>query len=478
MAALPQSQEGTDPVPRHRVREQDAALHETHSLKWQYNKKSFTITCNNARGVESVLKESFEFKNIAEKNNKELVIIRSGRAISSHFPCSLVKNERLTLMYIKAAAAPAPMQPHSGSDHRQKKKKRPSSERVMFHLSTKEGACVKKIMRNPELEKCNVLTITVYAYKGEKVKYALKRDGRLLDIVFEKNCALSNIDTNETTEMSDLVHDHDGQTFMIKLLDKGGPPGSQPDSLEETCTGKIEPTTCDSEEIGPLPPSATTESVNVNTPKNEAQPDGKKAPDMLTEILHSEQIQISLSAEFKKMLKGMNNQKVPSFSQVRNLLHVKYSKNDETCREVRTMKTLMDLSNSVCQVRNDGRAEGSGFLLFDNFVLTNGHVAERFYNENTQHLSPVATVHFSFESFDQMGAGAAVEEVVGFENVCDESGQKQDWALMRIGTDQELPHGLLTRWAVRPKCSGISMIGHPNGNVKMIDPCHIILGYT
>ncbi|XP_062414212.1 serine protease FAM111A-like isoform X2 [Pungitius pungitius] len=395
--------------------------------------------------------------------------MRAGKAISSHFPCSLVKNEQLTLKYFKAANTPRQLA--GGIDHCQRK--RPSSDLVMFHLLTKGGSSVRRIMRNSELEKKNIDRITIYAYKGEKVKYALKRDGRLMDIVFKKNCALSNTNTEETTEMSDLVHDHDGETFMIKLLDMCSPPESQPDGLEEISTVQLEPQRSDSEgNPGPPQPSDTTESVNVNTPENKATLDGKKPPDMFHEILHSKQTLMDLSTDLTKMLKGMSNQRVPSVSRVRNLLRVEYSKNDEACREVRTMKTLMDLSNSVCQVRINDRAEGSGFLLFDKFVLTNGHVANSFYNENTQQLSQGVTVHFSFESLAEMAPGAAVEEVVGFE-YC-KSGQMRDWALMRIRTDQNLPDGLLTRLGDLPKRGGICIIGHPDGGVKMIDPCFII----
>uniref|UniRef100_G3QB00 Si:ch1073-475a24.1 n=1 Tax=Gasterosteus aculeatus TaxID=69293 RepID=G3QB00_GASAC len=286
-----------------------------------------------------------------------------------------------------------------------------------------------RIMRNPELEKKDIDTITVYAYKGEKVKYALKRDGRLLDVVFKRNCALLNTNTEETTEMSDLVHDHDGEIYKIVLLNLSSPP---------------------------------------------LRLDGKKEPDTFHKIIHSERMLIDLFTEFKKVLKGMNSQRVPNLSRARDLLRVEYSKNDETCREVRTMKTLMQLSDSVCQVRINDRSKGSGFLLFDKFVLTNGHVAKTFYDGKTQLISPGVTVHFSFESLGQADSGAAVIEVVGFENGCDESGQKCDWALMRIVTDHKLPDGLLTHLGRLPQHGGICIIGHPGEGVKKMDPCFII----
>lgn len=173
-------------------------------------------------------------------------------------------------------------------------KKRGHLDLVMFHLLTKGGANVNRIMRNPELEKKDIDTITVYAYKEEKVECALKRDGRLLDVVFERNCGLLNTNTEETTEMSDLVHDHDGESYKIVLLNLSSPPLSQPGSLEETPT-MSDPQRSDSEgNPGPPQPSATTQSVNVNTPENTAGLDGKKEPDMFHKIIHSEQMLIDL----------------------------------------------------------------------------------------------------------------------------------------------------------------------------------------
>lgn len=142
--------------------------------------------------------------------------------------------------------------------------------------------------------------------------------------------------------------------------------------------------------------------------------------------------------------------------------------------EVKTLKKLMELSNSVCHVRINGSAAGSGFLLFDKFVLTNGHVIENVLNKSTGLPVEKITVHFSYESLDETAAGAEVEEVAGFENWSDESGHKYDWALLRLGANLRLPDCLLTNFGLLPQSGGICIIGHPDGGVKKIDPCLII----
>lgn len=389
------------------------------------------------------------FKEVAEKSKKkELVIIRDGKAISSHFPCSLIKNEHLTLKYITAVDEPKkPVLP---------KRKGPSGELLMFHVLVKGGRNVVNIMRNPALKKV-VQEITVYAYKGEKVKHALKRDGRFLDVIFKKTCELSHKSTEVTTDMSNPVDDLDGEIFQITLFSKSAPPDSQPDSLDDAYVMQNEAQIPDSVgNQGPSQLSTTTESGNDN------------------EIHNSKKMQRHLSLQVKVVVKEMSTKQVSKMSGIQNLFREEYGKNAQTCSEVKTLKKLMELSNSVCHVRINGRPEGSGFLLFDKFVLTNGHVIEKALHLSTGQLVEKVTVHFSFESLDEMESGAEVEEVAGFEHYSDESGYQYDWALLRLGADLSLPNCLLTYFQFLPPSGGICIIGHPDGGVKKIDPCLII----
>ncbi|XP_070773936.1 serine protease FAM111A-like isoform X2 [Enoplosus armatus] len=435
---------------------------------WQWDdKKPTTITCNKARTVEDLLKTSSQFREIAEKNkNKELVIIKEGKAISSHFPCSLIKNELLKVKYVKAVDKLV-----SGSVHPPKKKR--SGELVMFHVMMKGDDNVVKIMRNLELEKYTLMT--VYAYKGEKVKKALKGDGRLQDKVFTKNCALCNTDTDVKTEMSSLVEDLDGKSFKIILLNKSSPPESQPSSLDDADVMQNESQRADSDvDQDPPQQSSTTESVNDNNPKEEPKLNNNMAlGTIVCEMPNSETMQRHLSSQFKDLLKGMKTHEGSKLSHIQNLFRVEYGKSVETCMEVKTMKKLMDLSNSVCQVRINERPGGSGFLLFDKFVLTNGHVVSKIYDLSTGQLNEKVTVHFSHESLDQT-EGAEVEEVAGFEHYLDVSQHEHDWALLKLGADQKLPDGLLSQFGFLPPSGGICIMGHPDGGVKKIDPCLII----
>ncbi|XP_056252585.1 serine protease FAM111A-like [Seriola aureovittata] len=452
--------------------------HATHSFKWGLTGKTFTsVTCNKAGTVEDSLKRSSQFKELAKKNNdKDLVVVADGRAISSHCPCSLIKDECLTVSYVKTKTVDKQKQIGSNGSVRPRRKAS-SCELVMFHVLTIGGKNVMKILRTPAL-KTIVQEITVYAYKGEKVKQALKRDGRFQKTIFKKNCALSHTGTHVTTEMSNLVDHLDGKTYRIILLNKANPPESLPGSLDDAYMMPNESQRSESDENqDPSQQTTTSKSVKNKFPKQEPNLNGNTAPEeVIREIPHSAVMQNQLSLQFKRVVKGRKT--VSKLSRVQNLLRVEYGQNVQMCTEVKTMKKLMDLSNSVCHVRIKGSPVGSGFLLFDKFVLTNGHVIKDIYNDNRQ-LDVEITVHFSYESLDPREEGqksgvVKVEEVAGFEYCPDVSGHMYDWALLRLSADQKLPDGLLKHFGFLPQGGGVCIIGHPYGGVKKIDPCVII----
>ncbi|XP_074528699.1 serine protease FAM111A-like isoform X2 [Halichoeres trimaculatus] len=436
--------------------------HETHSFLWIGSDKIPTNwTCNKAGTIEDSLKRSAAFRKEAEKNKtKELVLQREGKAISPHFPCCLIKDERLTVRYIKASGQLKQTdENHASAIH---KRKCLTGNPVIFHVLTKGGENTKKIMKNKEFPK-KFQEVTVYAYEGEKVRHVLKRDGRFLKTVFQQNCALLEKGTDIKTEMIDSVDELDGKTVKIIKIDKNSPP----QSLEDAYVMEGESQRSDSDENQDHQQQSTTaETVNSGAKKEKPKQFVTFQPEI---IPNSENVKKHLSSQIKNMIKRMKTER-----DMKNFFHVEYGKNSQTCREVKTVKTLMELSNSVCQVRINGNPGGTGFLLFDKFVLTNGHVIKNIYDMSTGQLSEEVTVHFSFESLNQVETGAKVEEVVGFEYWSDPSGHKYDWALLRVSADQELPRPLLNHFGFLPKSGAICIIGHPDGGVKKLDPCWII----
>uniref|UniRef100_A0A3B4GMN5 Serine protease n=1 Tax=Pundamilia nyererei TaxID=303518 RepID=A0A3B4GMN5_9CICH len=349
----------------------------------------------------------------------------NGKAIASHFPCRVIKNERLTLKFVKAVEKPK--KPVSGSGY--PCKKRQSSKLVIFHVMARGGKNVVRILKNPELRKV-MQEITVYAYEGEKVKQALQRDGRFLNTMFKKNCVLSNISTEVETEMCSLVDDLDGETFKIILLDNSNPPASQPSSLDDAYVLQSESQTSD---------SGGNEALSQQTDPVKSETDNTIG---------------------KKTDLWKYGSRKPTFGS-----------SAKRCQDVKTMKKLMELSNSVCQVRINGKPRGSGFLLFGNFILTNAHVIQAFCNDNGG-LNEQVAVTFSFESLEEKDGLIDVEEVVGIEYIPEVSGT--DWALLKLSADQKLPDRLLKRSGFVRHSGGICIIGYPGESVKKIDVCLVV----
>ncbi|MED6233476.1 hypothetical protein ATANTOWER_012337 [Ataeniobius toweri] len=434
----------------------DQELHSIHSflLRWNINSCS-NITCNKAGTLEESLKISAQFKKTTEKNKgKELVILREGRAISPNFPCILIKQgDDLTVKYVKAVEQPRKL---VGAYASLCRNKRPS-ELVIFHVLTKGGKSIMKIMKNPALRAIH--EITIYAYKGETVKRALKRDGRLLSTIFKKNFVLSNKSTSVKTELSNIVDELNDETFQIILLDRSSPPESLPGSLDEAY-------------LVPNESQGQSESENDNTLKQDSEGNEKiTAGNLPVEIPNSKRMQNQLCYQFTESLNGIKTQ-IPKLSHIQNLFRVDFGQSAQMCIEVDTMKKLMGHSDSVCQVRINGKPSGSGFLLFSSCVLTNGHVIKNIYNETRGQLNERVSVHFSYERVEQTEPGLDVVELVCFECIPDVPGG--DWALLKLSDNQMIPKALLKQFGFLPKDGGISIIGHPDGGVKKIDRCLIV----
>lgn len=135
---------------------------------------------------------------------------------------------------------------------------------------------------------------------------------------------------------------------------------------------------------------------------------------------------------------------------------------------------VLELSKSVCQVRTRD-IFGSGFLLFDKYVLTNFHVVKPHYNFKTGQLTNNITVTFSYDNQETNCDLIDVEEVVCYE-YGEYPGNKCDWVLLKVSDSMPLPNGLLPhiKSVSDTECSNIFIIGHPNCKVKQVDFSTII----
>ncbi|XP_056140289.1 serine protease FAM111A-like [Lampris incognitus] len=151
-----------------------------------------------------------------------------------------------------------------------------------------------------------------------------------------------------------------------------------------------------------------------------------------------------------------------------------FGKNGETCFYMKTVKELSKRSDSVCQLRVNYHPIGSGFLLFERYILTNGHVIAECCDQSSWELHKEITVTFSFESLAEKYEAESVRKVVAFQEFTDVSGYRRDWALLELYRDQPGHLGLLEYFDYVPPSGAICIIGYPGEGVKKMDPCYVV----
>ena len=131
---------------------------------------------------------------------------------------------------------------------------------------------------------------------------------------------------------------------------------------------------------------------------------------------------------------------------------------------------LMDLSASVCQVRHNDQAIGTGFLLFETFILTNAHVIIGAGGQPLEKLS----VTFDFEDLSTATKYAIKKDPLAYEYKYSPQ-HTMDYAVMELETPAVgLPPPLLEHYSAPPVSGGVCIIGHPAEGVKKMDMCLII----
>ncbi|RVE64006.1 hypothetical protein OJAV_G00142230 [Oryzias javanicus] len=205
--------------------------------------------------------------------------------------------------------------------------------------------------------------------QGEKVKLALKKDGRFLRSIFKRNFVLSCTSTGVQTELSNLIDDLNDKTFQIVLLNKSDPPESesQPSSLDDAYHASS-----DSQ-------SPVSDKENKKRRQVEREMSLRK---VVEKDVYSKGMKNKMVLQFEDYLKTIKTE-TSELSSVPDLLHLEFGRNGLMCQEVKTWKKLMGLGDSVCQVRINGGPVGSGFLLFGSTLASFHKVVE----------SPLSGIH-------------------------------------------------------------------------------------
>uniref|UniRef100_A0A3B1JN32 Serine protease n=1 Tax=Astyanax mexicanus TaxID=7994 RepID=A0A3B1JN32_ASTMX len=302
------------------------------------------------------------------------------------------------------------------------KTKPASGELITFTVESKGGKNTKskQIVRNKILK--DFKTLSVYAYSEDTIEEALKRDGRFADTVFHDRCKLH--DLNDKTK------------------------------LEEEST---------------MTKSEKTENQEKKTHKKSSN-----MPAFLNSCV--KEISGTLPSQFPELVKCMA-EITPSecCKEYLQLIREAFIERTRAFSTMCQVEKLVNLGTSVCTV-NTATSHGTGFLLFDNFILTNAHVIEKSYDIQSKTLKSAATVNFN------MGSGTSLEfplspDVFAVLYGRDEAGRYVDFALLKLQDCEyimknedisKLPR-LLKEYTSNPHAGGICIIGHPRSGVKRID---------
>ncbi|KAM4564987.1 serine protease FAM111A-like [Fundulus diaphanus] len=180
-----------------------------------------------------------------------------------------------------------------------------------------------------------------------------------------------------------------------------------------------------------------------------------------------------------------------SFRKALELKKEKFGKIEQYFSEVHTVRELVRLNESVCLLeikenKSDFKVQGTGFVLFDNFVLTNAHLFEKWQKSGIQNWWEYFTItaKFNFEKQD----GSESESETRSERTWQAKGvlgnNDLDYALLELtcesqtpGQTATVPPGLLERFGLVPEPNddgGACIIGHPGGGVKKMAPTHVM----
>ncbi|XP_067295690.1 serine protease FAM111A isoform X2 [Pseudorasbora parva] len=440
-----------------------------HSFQFRIrNGETNKVVCDTSQTVFGALNKNSKFKSGA-KDGKEIIIKRPkgqthGAAVNTDFPCCLIEDdETLQINFYKnEEIEPTNQETTIHTD--------PKSL-VIFYIRTR-GKITKKIMKSNVF--LNIDYVCVFAHQGDTLKNALQHDGRFIDDIFDGDCVLFD-DKAINYELNMPVDFCNGKTFELNGTYKKPQVTSVKNDGESFHYSQQKKNTKQKpvEEKKTMVTDSSTEGhATASTSGNSS---GDSGHSFFTDI---QNILQTLCKDLLNQLKQQEN------SQDGELLRKDYDKGVVECfTEVNKVRRVMELSDSVCVIAIDSIPRGTGFLLFDRFILTNAHVVKDDVYLLSEHpctyaLSGTLTAVFNYEAIESEVKVLPVKSVLiawGFKK--DDKLRYLDFALLELDTvkPDNCPELLnCYKHGPSPNSGGIYIVGHPGCGFKKMDPCFII----
>ncbi|KAK2899514.1 serine protease FAM111A-like [Channa argus] len=443
--------------------EDDSSLQAGHShmfkVKFDNNRQTeYTISCNQPRTVLEAVKSKRKYSEL--KWADENIIIQLGEGdkefiVATHFPCSCIKDGETLIISAEKLGVENPGGQKPEIIH-------PRNRYSVFNIDREGGKNTKKkvLFRNSAVKQYKYLC--VYGENGMTVEEALKRDGRFIDDLGD--FTLSHNDNPIVhTDHTDTVDILDQKKFKLclplqKRVERKTSHKRSPQATKKSqCKTDRVPSLGEAQQSGESVITAVEKGGSDNT----------------AEIY-------KLLREQCPALKKWMESRFPgdSFQEQMKLSKENFGKIQASFSEVHRVRKLLELGESVCTVIGSGICQGTGFVLFDNVVLTNAHLFTLcgFPSDMwMEQLNDTVTAVFNCEDPGDHENWKSFKVV----KILYLTHGELDYAILELDLDptsqnKKIPPGILNRFAPMPQNGEACLIGHPNGEVKKMDPTCII----
>ncbi|KAM8746627.1 serine protease FAM111A-like [Acanthopagrus schlegelii] len=416
--------------------------------------KEYNVICHRPCTVLRGIKKKQEYKKLNCPDNNLIIQLGKGDdcIVATHFPSSCVpRGEVLTISRESETVEDAKNQPAIAKHSRDRYS--------VFYIDTVGGTNAKKrkLFRSNAVKQYKYLC--VYGKKGTKVKNALKRDGR-----FSDNLCNFTLSDNENpkclTECKDDVDSLNEKKFKICLPRKK----TADDKKQQGITGASS--------------NPQKKHCKTSTPvQSEAHQRGKGARAEMKKRDRDEEIKEILRNQFPALKKLMQS-RFPgdSYQKAVELRKENFGKIQQSFSEVHRVRKLLELGRSVCKVIVED-VTGSGFVLFDNFVLTDAHLFEGRVEAETLKKGVKVFALFNYDDPEPYTNYSCFEVASAY--ICLKK-DGLDYAVLQLNTEGQrvsnhlIPPGLLKDVGPMPQNGEACLIGHPRGEIKKMDPTCII----
>ena len=325
-----------------------------------------TIHCDQPCTVLEAIQSNETLQEMMINCADENVIIQLGKEdkeciVATHFPCSCIEDGT----FLSIVCDSVKVEETQGQLTKPIEKKiYPKDKYVIFYIDREGGQNTKKkiFFINDRVKQFKYLC--VYAQKGMTVEEALKRDGRFIDDLGDFYLS-DNEDPKLITECAQKVDNLHKKSFKVCLPRGKG-------QKHETTVKRPRRSTCKS-------PPSNSQSKCDSTPVSDAvQQSGisvKTALEMTGSSVNTEEIYERLRQQCPDLKKLMES-RFPgdSYQEALNLSREHFGKILQSFSEVHRVRKLLKLGESVCKVIVRDAYEGTGFVLFDGFILTSAHL--------------------------------------------------------------------------------------------------------